>query len=241
MSLLQDLIEQVESKYPAVRYRDGGSRAEQAADLVRSQSVEYMGEQGGRDRWRVGEHICSIRGGCSCLDNHAPLDGNGRKLCRHRIAATFAYKLRQHHGLVPILEQAPGNRVILIAQVLYGDRGRVYTLNGYRYTSGEFTLDYAERIRFTEAEFAAALRATGWGMKDRPVRGAAMTYRYIIERGVQSEYNAGAMTAEDADTKAQRARMREIVALDAGDENEVLSGLPLEVQESIYRNAGVGR
>lgn len=210
-ALLDSMIDQVEAKFPAVRYKDGRSRAEEAAEFLNRQAVECLGYQGGRDYWRVGERTCSIKGGCTCPDSQAPLDPNGRKLCKHRLAAMFAYKLRQTHGIARILQDAPADSVTLTVQVLYADHGRQYTLAGWRYPGHEpTTLNYAERVRFTENEFMDALQEAGWGMPDCPVRGNALTYRYILQRGAAIAWSAGAMAAQDVDTRTQRQRMREI-------------------------------
>lgn len=215
--LLETLVAQAEAKFPAIVYRDGkGSRAEAAAELVRGQKVEYLGEQGGRDWWQVGNHRCSIRGGCDCADN-APLDPNGRKLCKHRLAAMFVRKQQDDHGLVAILRGVQGDRVTMVVQVLSVDNGRQYTLNSYRADGAETVLDYADRIRFTEAEFAAALRVTGWGMTDRPVKLPGLNHRYILKRVAESVYTPRDTTAQEVEQKEREKRLREITVADEMD------------------------
>jgi hypothetical protein len=207
--LLESLVSQVEAKFPAVVYKDGkGSRAQAAADLVRSQQVEFAGIQGGHRWYNVNGHMCSITSGCDCSDN-APTDPNGRKLCKHRLAVMFVRKLQDDHGIAAILRNVKGDRVVLSVQVLYADAGQQNTLNGYRADGADVTLEYAERLRFTDAEFTEALRATGWGMEDRPVK-MGLNYRYILKRGAEIVYTSTAMTAEQVDMKAQRKRMQEI-------------------------------
>jgi hypothetical protein len=217
--LLETLVEQVEAKFPAVIYRDGkGSRAEAAAELVRGGRVEYLGDQGGRDWWNVAGHRCSIKGGCDCNDA-APLDPNGRKLCKHRLAVMFVRKLHDDHGLVAILRGVQGDRVTMVVQVLSVDTGdgRQYTLNSYRADGADTALDYADRLRFTEAEFAAALRVTGWGMTDRPVKLPGLNHRYILKRGAESVYTPRDTTAQEVEQKEREKRLREITVADEMD------------------------
>lgn len=240
------MVEQVESKFPAVRYQGGGSRAVEAAKLVSRQAVEFLGDQGGRDYWRVdGRYTCSIKGVCNCADHGAPLDQNGRKLCKHMLAVMFAYKLRQERSIVRILQGAPAEcgRVDLRVQVLYADKGRQYTLDGWRYFGQDWqTLEYADRLRFDEAEFLAAMRLAGFGMTQRPVRGGGMTYRYTLERGAEVVFGAGAMTGEDVDRVAQRQRIEEIAGLhDGAADGEIMQGLPVAVQATILEHAGASR
>lgn len=215
--LLETLVEQVEAKFPAVVYKDGkGSRAAAAAELVREQKVVRMGEQAGRDWWEVGGHVCSIKGNCDCADN-APLDPNGRKLCKHRIAAMFVCKMQDDHGLTAILRSAKGDRVVLTVQVLSTDNGLRYTLNSYRVDGVETVLDYADRLRFTDAEFAAACRVAGFGMEDRPVKLPGLNHRYILKRGTEMRYTAAAFTAQAVERREREGRLREIAVADEMD------------------------
>ena len=242
MSSLEMLVQQAEAKFPALVYRDGkGSRAESAAELVRSQSVTYLGEQGGRDWWQVASHRCSIRGGCTCADN-APLDPNGRKLCKHRLAVMFVRKQTDDHGLVAILRGAQGDRVTLTVQVMSMDAGREYTINSYRAGNGEVVLDYADRLRFTEAEFAAACRVAGWGMTEPPVKLPGYNHRYILRRGAEMAHSPAEMAWQDTEKKARETRLAEIAALaEAPAENEVMRSLPADVQDAILNHAGLSR
>jgi hypothetical protein len=239
---LDTLVSQVEAKFPAVVYKDGkGSRAQAAAELVRNQQVQYVGEQGGRDWWSVNGHMCSIKGGCDCNDS-APMDPNGRKLCKHRLAVMFVRKMQEDHGIAAILRQVQGDRVVLNVQVLYADGGRQFTLNGYRADGVDAALEYADRLRFTADEFAAALRLCGWGMTERPVKLAGMNYRYILRRGAEIAYTAESMSAEDVDLRAQRERIGEIAALDAAtNDNPIMQGLPVDVQAAILNHAGLSK
>jgi hypothetical protein len=183
---------------------------------VRGGRVEYLGDQGGRDWWNVAGHRCGIKGGCDCNDN-APLDPNGRKLCKHRLAVMFVRKQQDDHGLVAILRSVQGDRVTLVAQVLSVDTGRQYTLNRYRADGVETALPYADRVRFTEDEFAAALRVTGWGMTDRPVKLPGYNHRYILRRGVESTYTPRDTTAQEVEQRERENRLREIAVADEMD------------------------
>jgi hypothetical protein len=216
--LLETLVTQVEAKFPAVVYKDGkGSRAQAAAELVRNQQVQYVGEQGGTDVWNVDGYTCGIKRGCVCVDGSAPIDPNGRKLCKHRLAVMFVRKMQDDHGIAAILRKVQGDRVVLNVQVFYADAGQQNTLNGYRADGVDVTLEYAERLRFTDAEFTEALRSAGWGMTERPVKMAGMNYRYILRRGAEIVYTSTAATAEQVELKAQRQRMHEIAVAEEMD------------------------
>lgn len=208
--LLESLVTQAESKFPALVYKDGkGSRAQAAAEFVRNQQVQYVGEQMGRDYWNVNGHMCSIRGGCDCNDS-APADPNGRKLCKHRLAVMFVRRLADDHGIAAILRKTAGDRCVLTVQVLSTDAGLQLTLNSYRADGVETVLEYADRVRFTDKDFTDALAATGWGMEDRPVKMAGMNHRYILKRGAEIRYTASALTAQRVELQEQRKVMREI-------------------------------
>jgi len=111
--------------------------------------------------------------------------------------------------LSAILRSVSGDRIVLKATVIYGDNGPQKTLDSYRADGAETVFDYADRIRFTDAEFAAALDGNGWGMEDRPVK-MGMAYRYILKRNAQIAYAASAASAEQVERWAQRKVMREI-------------------------------
>ena len=238
--LLETLVAQAEAKFPSLAYKKGGTRAEEAAEFVRQQKVTFDGWQGGKDWWTVNGHKCGITHGCDCLDHAAPLDPNGRKLCKHRLAVMFVRKLQQDHGIAAVLRNVKGNRCVLTVQVLYADGGQQNTLSGWRAAGAETTLEYEDRIRFTNDEFSAALRVAGWGMEERPVKLAGLNYRYILKRGAENVYAANVATADQLEQKAQRQRLAEIAALDeASASNEVMQGLPAAVQAAILNHAGL--
>ena len=111
--------------------------------------------------------------------------------------------------LSAILRTIDGDRAVLKATVLYGDNGPQKTLDSYRADGVDTVLDYADRIRFTDAEFANALAGNGWGMEDRPVK-TGMSYRYILKRGAEIRYTASAATYEQVERAVQRNVMRQI-------------------------------
>ena len=111
--------------------------------------------------------------------------------------------------LSAILRTINGDRAVLKATVLYGDNGPQKTLDSYRADGVDTVLDYNERIRFTDAEFANALAGNGWGMEDRPVK-TGMSYRYILKRGAEIRYTASAASCEQVERAVQRNVMRQI-------------------------------
>ena len=111
--------------------------------------------------------------------------------------------------LTAILCTINGDRAVLKATVLYGDNGPQKTLDSYRADGVDTVLDYNERIRFTDAEFANALAGNGWGMEERPVK-TGMSYRYILKRGAEIRYTASAATCEQVERAVQRNVMQQI-------------------------------
>lgn len=118
--------------------------------------------------------------------------------------------------LSAILRSVNGDRIVLKATVIYGDNGPQKTLDSYRADGVETVFDYADRIRFTDAEFAAALDGNGWGMEDRPVK-MGMSYRYILKRSAQARYTASAASNDEVERWAQRKVMREIAVANEMD------------------------
>jgi len=119
-------------------------------------------------------------------------------------------------NLSAILRSVNGDRIVLKATVIYGDNGPQKTLDSYRADGAETVFDYADRIRFTDAEFAAALDGNGWGMEDRPVK-MGMTFRYILKRSAQVRYTASAASADQVARWEQRKVMREIAVANEMD------------------------
>ena len=115
--------------------------------------------------------------------------------------------------LSAILRSVNGDRIVLKATVIYSDNGPQKTLDSYRADGVETVLDYADRIRFTDAEFAAALDGNGWGMEDRPVK-MGMSYRYILKRNARVCYTASAATGEQVERREQRNVMRQIAVME---------------------------
>ena len=143
--------------------------------------------------------------------------------------------------LAAILRGVQGDRAVLTVEVVSTDWGRQYTLNSYRADGMETVLPYAERVQFTPDDLTAACAACGWGMADAPVRLPGLNHRYILKRGAAMAHTAAEKPWQDVERKARERAMNEIAALDAGDNVEILRGLPQEVQAAIYQNAGLSR
>lgn len=143
--------------------------------------------------------------------------------------------------LAAILDGIAGDRCVMTVQVVSVDAGRQYTLNSYRADGVETALPYAERVAFTPDDLTAACRACGWGMPGAPAKMPGLNHRYILKRGAEMTHTAAEKPWQDVERKQREARMTELAALDAGENGDILRSLPREVQESIYRNAGMSR
>jgi hypothetical protein len=66
--------------------------------------------------------------------------------------------------------------------VYYGNP-RTYVLSGYRFDGCQWVnLEHADRQEFTEAGWNALLGATGFVLKDRPVKQSGCAYHYLLTR-----------------------------------------------------------
>ncbi len=119
--------------------------------------------------------------------------------------------------MAAILRGVQGDRATMVVQVISTELGRQYTLNSYRADGIETVLEYAERIRFSEAEFMAALNAAGWGMPERPVKLPGLNHRYILRRGAESTYTPRSTTGEQTERYERERRLREIAIADEMD------------------------
>lgn len=212
---LDGLVEAAASRFPALSYKDGGNRAEAAADLV--PGVHYMGMEGGSDWWEVGDHICSIKARhCSCRDYAAPIHDGGR-LCKHRMAAMFVTKLEwaARERIVALCEAAPDGRLTLKVEAIYLDGGgRAYRLMGHHFPGHAWeTYPQAECYPFNPTLFENAMVKAKWGIAERPIRQKNFCYHYLIERGAPAGFSLGMAAGEDVDRKARERRFDEIRAI----------------------------
>lgn len=205
-TVLTTLIEAALNAYPALAYRDGGSRADAAADLIDQRKVIYLGTQFGLDWWSVNEHKVSIKNGtCTCLDHAAPVGGKAR-LCKHMLSAMFTRKLEmaQQARLTGIFRHAPGDRVTLKLEVFGRGRDLEYWLNGYHYPGEPWEVFcYEDRHQITVAMFEQAIGAAGFVLAGPPSKQPGYAHHYPLARiGTEAlsdnAYHLSSLTAENA-------------------------------------------
>lgn len=182
---LNTLVEIALTTYPALAYKDGGSRADAAADLIDRHQVAYLGVQYGLDWWEINGHKVSIKNGtCDCFDYAAPMGGKAR-LCKHMLAAMMTRKLElgQQTRLAEIFRNAPGDRVTLKLDVFGKGRNLDYWLNGYHYLGQPWEIfRYEDRRQITVAMFEQAIADAGFFIADCPSKQPGFAHHYPLAR-----------------------------------------------------------
>ncbi len=211
---LAKLVKTVEDKFPVVLYAKGGSRAQEAARLIELNEIVYVGESYDVDYYRCHGHTTSIKGGgCTCSDEAAYVDG--KKFCKHRLAAMFVVKLNGHpeSRFAKILTDAPSDELTLRVYVLHTVDGDKYRMEGHRY-GGQNWVKY-ERDNcwnFTFKQFEDATRAAGWGLTQRPIKQPSMYFHYVLARGA-GEYGLNSVHVEAHEKHLRERRFAEIEAI----------------------------
>jgi len=232
---LAELVKTVEDKFPAVLYAKGGSRAQEAARLIELNEIAYVGESYGADYYRCHGHTTSIKGGgCTCSDEAAYIDG--KKFCKHRLAAMFVVKLNGHpeSRFAKLLADAPSDELTLRVYVLHTVDGDKYRMEGHRYGGGVW--ERYERDNcwdFTFQQFERATHAAGWGLASRPIKQPSMYFHYVLARGA-SEFGLSSVHAEAHEKHLQERKFNEIRGIEDG--NDVFASLPADLQKAIKEN-----
>lgn len=218
---LPEIVKTVEDKFPVVMYANGSSRAREAAKIIRVPGrIVKVGVTHGLDYWRIGTHTASIAGGgCTCSDEAVYVDG--KKFCKHRLAAMFVVKLNgsPEKKLAKLFESAEGDEIVLRVFVLYTDNEPKFRLEGHRY-SGETWVRYErdDFVEFTAGQFDAVMGRAGWAIIQRPVKQPSMYLNYFLVRA--SSVPSGEMTfsintvnAAAFEKKSQQKHFEEISAI----------------------------
>ncbi len=218
---LSEIVKTVEEKFPVVMYSAGGSRAREAAEIIQTPGkLVKVGVTHGLDYWRIGTHTASIAGGgCTCSDESAYVDG--KKFCKHRLAAMFMVKLNgsPEKKLVNLFESAEGDEIVLRVFVLYTDNEPKFRLEGHRH-SGQTWVRYEREdfVEFTAGQFDAVMGRAGWAIIQRPVKQPSMYLNYFLVRA--SSIPSGEMTfsintvnAAAFEKKLQEKHFEEISAI----------------------------
>lgn len=231
---LAELVATVEGKFPVVLYKDGGSRAQEAAKMVELGQIVKVGEVKGVDYWRCHGYTTSIAGGgCTCAD---ALTVEDKKFCKHRIAAMFMIKLNGHpeSKLTKLLADATSDELTLRVYVLHTVDGDKYRMEGHRY-GGQSWVKYErdDCWDFTFQQFERVTAEAGWAMASRPVKQPSMCFHYMLVRG-DGAYGLSSTHAEAHERHLQERRFNEIRGVEEG--NEVFASLPVELQDAIREN-----
>lgn len=212
---LQELVKTVESKFPVVMYAKGGSRAQEAANLIESNQITYIGESYGVDYYRCHSHTCSVKGGgCTCADNGAIVDG--KKFCKHRLASMFLVKLNGHPEtkLAKLLADAPSDELTLRVYVLHTIDGDKYRMDGHRYGGlGWVRYEHDDCYDFTSKQFEQATKVAGWTLASRPIKQSSMYFHYFLVRGAGDEYGLNSTHAAAHDRYLQNKHFEELIAI----------------------------
>lgn len=220
---LQELVKTVEKSFPVVLYKAGGSRAQEAARLIEMNEISKVGEGYGMDYYRCHGHTTSIKGGhCTCSDDNAMVDG--KKFCKHRIAAMFLVKLSgvAENKLAALFQNAPSDEMTLRVYVLHTVNGDKYRMDGHRY-GGESWVRYErdDCWDFTQKQFDEAAIKAGWALTQRPVKQPSVYFHYFMSRSATGEYALDSAHAEARERHLQNKRFEEIDAIKDLMEEEI--------------------
>jgi len=183
---LSEIVKTVEEKFPVVMYLSGGSRAREAVEIIQTPGkLVKVGVTHGLDYWRIGTHTASIAGGgCTCSDESAYVDG--KKFCKHRLAAMFMVKLNGSPDakLTKLFESAEGDEIVLRLFVLHALSGDKFRLEGHRFV-GQNWVRYERNdfVDFASDDLDRVLSSVGWEMSQRPVKQPSMYFHYFFVRG----------------------------------------------------------
>jgi hypothetical protein len=232
---LAELVTTVESRFPVVMYKGGGSRAQEAARIIEMDEIAYIGESYGVDYYRSHGHTTSVKGGgCTCGDI---LTVEEKKFCKHRLAAMFMVKLNGHpeSKLTKLLADATSDELTLRVYVLHTVDGDKYRMDGHRY-GGQSWVKYErdDCWDFTQKQFDEAVLKAGWALTQRPVKQPSMYFHYFMARSTASVYALASVHAEALERHLQNKRFEEIRGVE--EENEVFTALPESLQNAIKEN-----
>ena len=220
MRSISEMVTAIESRYPAVLYKDGGSRAQAAAELLKSGSVSFLGNQNGRAYWAItgsqGKVYTVHLGprGCGCFDRHAPHDAQGHRLCRHVLAASIDAKLRKQGNdrLTALFATFTGERILLTVARLFADGEDAKRITGYHIVGqAPVTLAHSETIEFDNDQLIAAMNAAGWAMPQPPQRANGLNYTYRLVPAGEAPTVVGmlkSMHVVDVEARQDRERVR---------------------------------
>lgn len=198
---LAEMAAKAEAAWPGIRYADGGSRAQAAAELVLAELVTRRTPlANGHDHWVVNGHHVSFAGNhCDCHDMAAPEDARTGRLCKHRLAVMMQMRLDAAQG--DLLEQvfrSASQRLALEVRVTYaGDvRAQVNRLAGWRADDGTWVRleRREEEIAFSHEELQAILARLGWRVlpaaRVNLERHAGGRERWFLERAERADGRA---------------------------------------------------
>lgn len=231
MAILTGLVEDALARWPDLRYKNGGDRAQAAAEYVANGKVEFRGESPftGDDHWVVNGHHCSLAGDCECRDSLAPHDERFGRLCKHRLAVMFQIKLDRERLAALEAALAGGGEIVLEVRTYYAyadnlDMQRT-RLVGWRRCDGGLWQRPAEEIPFRVRDLARILYRCGLRVKPggklnvgrrfggverwwlEPMDAEDRQCRMEIATRIGSLYGRDAATAEDQARERRLAQM----------------------------------
>lgn len=274
---IDQIVRYWELRHPYLAYtkpkKDGStSRPMMAGRCVLHGAYERLPEDGhGNDRWRVGHHVCSLRGNyCSCKDFAADTKLDG-KLCYHRLTLLILkrYEGNRNPLLLDLVKDAADNHESFIELIMYREysntsrpvlgatlpgnpRGERAVLLGYRLPGqSRTTLRPDMAVDVTPAQLADVLDQVGWVLSAAPEKLPQFEYAYLLcpaDEGVEGV----AVTPEHfyehgrTDAMDERDRVYTMLAEDLADDHALASmpgtnNLPDYVYQRAAKVEGVRR
>lgn len=206
-----------------------GERADRAADLYLAGKVRLVCVRRGEDEWQADsgaaeKYIVSVaRKSCNCFDTSAPRPALG-KLCRHRLAAMFAAKLRTESlaEIGVLLANSHAASGVIKVALYYGEYPMMF-VDGFR-ISGHFAIDLEHpqsgglgwhRFQVVDEYMADALAKVGWGVTAN-VKQKGLRHNWLIAPGVDRATSLAALrgvAVNVTEERQQRKRFEEIEAV----------------------------
>lgn len=178
-NILNALVGKAEDMWPAIKYKNGGSRAQSAAGLVASGVVLPIGN----GLFSVGDYTASWQDNhCDCLDR-APEDPKLGKLCKHRLAIMFKLsKAMSGHNawlnekVAEVAALATNGWFELILESNY-DRPDIKRLVGYS-LNGATTKRFTDTADVTVEQLHNAIDPLGLGLVKMPQKLKGWNYAF---------------------------------------------------------------
>lgn len=175
---LSPMVEDYEAKYPEIKYKKSGSRAQAAADIVADGRISFWGiVSSGSESWRAdkGYEILPLFHYCTCRDSlYVDIDGEECKLCKHLISVEMAKLARQQivEWLADLMVEAENAGGLTLKPRVYftydkTNRAPQENIVDAYMVHGQDPVNMDNEVSITLGDLNAALEMAGWYVDSR--------------------------------------------------------------------------